>query len=190
MNVVGLDLSLTATGIAAITHPDRAVPQWAANTIETKPAAGYAATNARLGALREEVLAEVRWRNPALVVMEGPALSRNNGRAHDRAGLWWMVYDALTTGGYRLSVVGPNTRAKYATGKGNASKDAVLLAAARRYPSAPISNNNEADAIVLAAIGCRLIGHPIERNLPALHLSALAKGIETAPAPAATPTLR
>ena len=71
--------------------------------------------------------------------------------------------------------VPPSCRAKYATGKGNAGKDEVLLAASRRYPHAPIVGNDDADAVVLAAIGARLLGEPVEDSLPKTHLDALAK---------------
>ena len=71
--------------------------------------------------------------------------------------------------------VPPSCRAKYATGKGNAGKDEVLLAVARRYPHAPVGGNDEADALVLAAMGARLLGEPVEDSLPKAHLDALAK---------------
>ena len=64
---------------------------------------------------------------------------------------------------------------KHATGKGNAGKDEVLLAVSRRYPQAPIVNNDQADAVTLAAMGARLLGEPVEDSLPKAHLDALAK---------------
>jgi hypothetical protein len=84
-----------------------------------------------------------------------------------------MVYDLL--GGTTRTVlpVEPNLRAKYATGKGAASKDAVLAAAVRRYASIDITGNDTADAVCLMAIGLRLLGRPIDDPLPALNLSAL-----------------
>src|SRR5690606_742936 len=109
----------------------------------------------------------------AMVVIEAPAYSRATGSATDRAGLWWAVYDTLAESCVVLPVM-PNVRAKYATGKGNAGKDAVLAAAVRRYPSIDISGNDTADAVVLMAIGRRLLGEPIDDPMPALNLSALA----------------
>ena len=69
-------------------------------------------------------------------------------------------------------VVPPKTRAKYATGNGGADKRAVLAAVRAAYPQFTIRNDNEADAVVLAAIGARSLGHPID-DLPASHLAAL-----------------
>ena len=71
----------------------------------------------------------------------------------------------------------PTSRATYATGKDNAGKDAVLAAVVRRYPDVDVTGNDEADALVMAAMGARLLGHPLEDSLPQSHLRALA-GLE------------
>ena len=74
-----------------------------------------------------------------------------------------------------ILTVPPPTRAMFATGRGNAGKDEVLAAAIRRYPAWGIAGNDIADATVLAAIGARLLGHPLEESLPQTHLRALNK---------------
>ena len=51
----------------------------------------------------------------------------------------------------------------------------MLLAVAKRYPHVDVQDNNQADALVLAAIGARLAGHPIEDGLPKANVEALAK---------------
>jgi len=66
----------------------------------------------------------------------------------------------------------PKVRAIYATGKA-LDKDQVLAAVVRRYPNVPIGNNNEADALILAAMGARKLGHPYEPSLPQTHLRAM-----------------
>ncbi|MGX1809732.1 hypothetical protein ACWIGI_28760 [Nocardia sp. NPDC055321] len=94
----------------------------------------------------------------------------------DRHGLWWLIYDTLAEQGHWVIAVPPPNRAKYATGRGNAGKDAVLAAAVRRYPAIDIIiNNNIADAVILMAIGCRLLGEPIDEPLPATNLAALER---------------
>ena len=90
---------------------------------------------------------------------------------------------SLAASGVEVLPVPPAVRAKYATGKGNAGKDEVLLAASRRYPHAPIVGNDDADAVVLAAIGARMLGEPIEDSLPKTHLDALARLSLPTPAP-------
>jgi Holliday junction resolvasome RuvABC endonuclease subunit len=180
VKIVGLDLSLTSTGYARITDPDKAVPMWWSHTQGSKALAAddkvWVSVHNRIHSLCTELLLEVDRDAPDLVVMEGPSLGSKGAGTWDRAGLWWLVYDGLHRQGQTVAVAPPANVKIYATGKGggaDASKDAVLLAAARRYKDAPISNNNEADAIVLAAMGCRHLGHPVEKSLPTTHLRAL-----------------
>lgn len=178
--VVGLDLSLTATGIAQINHPDRPVPSWWTVTVGSKPPQQrvWVSVHERIHALAQQILREVTHAGPNLVVVEGPSLGSGGAGTWDRAGLWWLVYDGLQTAGWAVAVVPPSNVKTYAVGKGNgegASKDDVLLAAARRYKDAPIRNNNEGDAMVLAAMGARWLGFPVEKSLPQTHLRALAK---------------
>jgi crossover junction endodeoxyribonuclease RuvC len=110
-----------------------------------------------------------------LIVMEGPSFGqmRQTGE-HVRAGLWWMVAEQASVHGVPLLVVPPATLKTYATGKGNASKDAVLAAVVKRYSSWDVTGNDVADAVVLMAIGARLLGEPVEESLPQTHLRALA----------------
>jgi hypothetical protein len=62
---------------------------------------------------------------------------------------------------------------KYATGKGMIAKDAVLAAVVRRYVGIDVTCNDEADALILAAMGARHLGQPIEDSLPLTHLAAM-----------------
>lgn len=175
MRVIGLDPSLTATGIAIIDSRTAAVD---VRTIASKGKAG-ATLESRAGRLHDIVANLLCNYMPAepvdLVVIEQPAFSRTTGHHHDRSGLWWLMVDAL---GYwqeePLSIVEvtPGTLKKYAAGRGNAGKDEVLLAVARRYPNIPIKDNNQADALVLAAMGARALGYPIDQ-LPKLNLTAM-----------------
>lgn len=170
MKIIGLDLSLTSTGIAIIDGPDRTV-----QTITTKGSSNATLSErvARLAELRDKITALV-W-NADLVVIEGPSFGqhRQTGQ-HDRAGLWWLVVEYVDTT-HRLVEVPPASRSKYATGRGNSPKDAVLAAVIRRYLAVEIRNNDEADALVLAAMGARHLGVPIEDSLPEVNLSAMNK---------------
>jgi crossover junction endodeoxyribonuclease RuvC len=172
--IIGLDTSLTATGVAVL-QPEP-VPQCAVYTIAVKPTTESSPEAAELRRMRS-IVARIdaldSGPGPSLVAMEGPSLASRNGKAHERAGLWWLVYEHVTeVWQVPVVVIRPTARAKYATGSGNAGKDQVMLAAARRYPDFPITNNNEADAVILAAMGARLLGAPIDR-LPAKHLEPI-----------------
>ena len=80
--------------------------------------------------------------------------------------------------GLHVVEVPPTVVKKYATGKGggpDSSKDQVLAAVIRRYPAVDVTGNDEADALVLAAMGARWAGHPIDDPLPVLQTTAMAK---------------
>lgn len=171
--VVGLDLSLTATGVATL-YGERHVT----DTIRSKGKAadGLLARSQRLHALHIEILEKVMGADVA--VIEQPAYGQTGGSHHDRSGLWWLVVSDLADrdkGVRRFAEVTPQAVKMYATGKGNASKSEVLAAVIKRYPSADVANDNEADAFVLAAIGARLAAQPIEESLPTANLRAMDK---------------
>jgi len=106
--------------------------------------------------------------------MEGPSYRSADPSVWDRAFLWWVIYSALhSERGIPVAVAAPALRAMYATGKGNASKNAVVDAVARRWPHIPTGgDHNVCDAIVLMAMGCDRLGHPLT-PVPATHRRAL-----------------
>jgi crossover junction endodeoxyribonuclease RuvC len=168
-SVVGLDLSLTSTGVAVV-HPD--------GTVDTHRvrSAGHAGDtldqrHARLCGISQKV-----WElTPAgaLLAIEGPAFGmRAQAGTHDRAGLWWQIVGMMRAVGHLVVEIPPACRSKYATGKGNAAKDQVLAAAVKRYPTVDITGNDVADAVILAAMARRWLDAPID-SLPQAHLSAV-----------------
>lgn len=174
--VLGLDLSLASTGLADVT--DGAVQVWRKRTTGREDAS-LAARHTRLrGIVRDlsDWWADDRHTVPVdLVAVEGPSLGQaRQGGQHDRAGLWWLVMHDLHSRGVPVAEIAPAARAKYATGKGNASKDAVVAAVTRRYQTVPVEliGNDTADALVLAAMAARALGHPID-DMPKLHLEAM-----------------
>lgn len=179
MAIIAVDPSLSATGVAVLSPG----PQWNVHTIKSSSTSNPDAAVASLHRMEQIGMDLHTWISDMttggfghgaieLCVIEAPAYSRGMGQAHERAGLWWRLYSTLYYLGAPVLVVLPNLRAKYATGKGNAGKDQVLLAASRRYPGVPMTNNNEADAVVLAAMGARWAGHPID-SLPKAHVDAM-----------------
>lgn len=119
---------------------------------------------------------------PDVIVMEGPAYgSTSSGvMTHRISGYWWALATALRDWGRHFPrtpeflVIPPPVLKKYTTGNGNAGKDEMLLAVSRLYPGAPITNNDEADAVALAAMGTRWAGGTAESvNLSAKHLAAM-----------------
>ena len=165
--VVGLDLSLTSTGVASNAG-------WT-ERIRTRPGAD---PFTRLRTIRSEVLDRVRGglEHADLVVVEGPAFrgAGNETGHHQRAGLWWLVLEAIDARDIPWAQVPPACLKRYATGKGNASKDEVLAAVIRRFPAVEVAGNDAADALVLAAMGADHMGVPMV-EMPAAHRTGLAK---------------
>ena len=177
MQYVGIDLSLTSTGLA-IYRAEDVVPGGLAMTrcITSKPGndRGHTARLRRFQRISNEISSEI-GSDDAHVFLEGPSYGSTGSAVHDIAGNWWLLYQTLNDDGMQICVVPPAVVKMYATGKGNASKDAVMAAAIKRYPEINIPGNDIADAVILMAIGCRFNGIPLEDSLPATHLRALDK---------------
>lgn len=164
--VCGIDLSLTSTGLARINETGLTTSTFKPKT------RGYD----RLRMIRDEVLGWLAGSTAHaaadLVVVEGPSFGSTGSAFHQLGGLWWFVTEALDAAGSTWTAASPSSVKTYATGKGNAGKDAVLLAAARRF-AAFDGDNNQADAAWLAALGAERLGCPLA-SVPQSHLRALA----------------
>lgn len=169
--VIGLDPSLTCTGIAG--------DGWA----EALRFKGKG--HQRLRWLREEI--RDRTRAADLVVIEGAAYGRG-GQAghHELAGLWWLVAQDLWERDIPYAVVNPHSRTIYATGSANPAKDhprekrarvakgMVRDAVAARYGmecEGP-GRYDKSDAYILAAMGLHHLGWPLAA-VPETHRRAL-----------------
>lgn len=194
--IVGLDLSLTATGLARVEtgaganvvglHGKPIIPA----TVEVRrigskapahkkgdPPPSIGSRSLRLRRLAGQITEQCAGAD--LVVVEGPSYASEGAGTWDRAGLWWLVVARLTGAGLNVVEVPPSNVKMYALGKGGGAgtgKDEVLAAVIRRYlPVVEVPGNNEADALVLAAMGARFIGAPIEPGgtIPAANAKAL-----------------
>ncbi len=167
MKVIGLDTSLTATGIAS--------------------SGGWCDTVGRDGItklpLRQRIDAVDELVDEVLVVagvadlfvVEAPAFTRSGGGAVERHALYWLLLRRLLRLEGPVALVTTNQRMTYATGKGIASKEAVVDAVARRLPMFETGgDNNLCDAVVLCAMGCDWLGEPLA-NMPSTHRRALQK---------------
>lgn len=151
MNVVGLDLSLTATGIATeagteVLRTDlRGCERLAALQTMVLPACGcFHNADGWQADPYDDRLAD-------LIVLEDYAYSRAN-QAHQIGELHGVIRLALHEAEIPVALVAPTARAKYATGSGRAGKAEVLAAAIRRlgYDG---HDDNEADALWLREMG-------------------------------------
>ncbi len=174
--VLGIDPSLTATGLALAAEDPI--------TVALKPPAKLRGHH-RLAWLLGEITDSGTARQAALIVIEGPSFGSQAGQRghHERAGLWWLVTHRLWALHIPYAVAPPAAVKRYATGKGNAGKDDVLREVTKRFPWFS-GGNDEADALVLAAMGADHLGHPLT-PMPAAHRAALA-GVDWPPQPAHT----
>jgi Holliday junction resolvasome RuvABC endonuclease subunit len=159
--VLGLDLSLTATGIA---HPDGRV-----ETYKPKNPGGTSLGLDRMVEIRDHVIASV----PAdieLVILEALAFDGHD-RNREQAQLTGMIRARLYDLRMGFFAIPPNTLKKYACGNGHANKTEMVQAAEKRLGYEG-HDHNEADALWLRAIGWALLEVPV-CDMPMLNQSAL-----------------
>ena len=169
MRVIGLDPSLTATGVADADgglHTIRTVGH------DGDPVATRALRLSAIGArLRPHML------DADLIVIEGPAFARNNAYTHLGAGLWWRIIQIAHTAGIRVAVLAPSQLKKLAIGKGSGdgtSKSDMRMALYQRV-GLNIADDNQVDATWLRQMGLAHLGDPDAVPLPQTHLAALDK---------------
>jgi len=154
VRIIGIDLSLTSTGIAT--------PE-GTETYGSKHRGPE-----RLIELRQDVLAACV--DADFAVMEGYSFG-SGARAHSMGELGGVVRVALYENHIPVAIVPPASLKKYATGKGNAPKEAVLAAAVRRS-NIEFDSTDLADAWWLRAMGHDAVERPIV-EMPTLHRTAL-----------------
>ncbi|HEX2905049.1 MAG TPA: hypothetical protein VHO01_16465 [Jatrophihabitans sp.] len=179
--VIGLDLSLTATGVAMVDLTDGEIFTWRLKTTGRK---GATATETALrisGMVRDigewisdQTTAPIQQWRDWLAVIESPSFGSKGGAAHERGGLWWGVAGTLADMAVPIATVAPTSRALYATGNGRADKKEVIAAVRGRHPEVDIPDDNVADALTLAAMGARHLGKPIDAGRTDRGLTAMS----------------
>jgi crossover junction endodeoxyribonuclease RuvC len=149
--VVGLDLSYTNTGIAVF--KDGAFQEALSKTVATSPKMGIDVLRA------DHVLKEIatlldnltlQHTKPA-VFIEDYAYARLTNR--EKMGeLGGVVKHGLWAQGYEFETLPISTIRKVVTGKGNATKDLVMMSLYKRY-GLDIQQNDIADAAAVALTG-------------------------------------
>lgn len=157
--VTGLDLSMTATG--ACHHDSTGQACW--HLIRPKKA-----KDLRLPEIKAQVREYVAGSELVLIELLPPNMKG--------AGITGMVQgvvrDMLLAEGIPYGDVGPSSLKKYATGKGNASKTEMSLAAVKRG-GVELSNDNECDAWWLWIMANHYLGQELF-SLPAPQTAMLS----------------
>jgi Holliday junction resolvasome RuvABC endonuclease subunit len=156
--VIGLDLSLTATGIC--------LPDGTTHTIKTNAKDG----DARLLHIAHTLANALAPGADLAVVEDLPVHAKS-------AGITGMVHGvaraALLEAGIPYALVVPATLKKYATGKGNGDKTPMAIAALKRA-NREFGDDNQCDAAWLRWAGLDWLGHA-EFELPAAQRASLDK---------------
>lgn len=154
--VLGLDLSITGTGIAPATG--------STSTLHPRTAG-----DERLLEIRNHISLELDTVH--LAVIEGPVL--RSQAALSLAMLHGAVRTLLWDTATGYVIIPPATLKKYATGRGNATKPDMAVALYKRT-GLELADDNQVDAWWLRAMGLDALGAPIVA-LPADQRAVLAK---------------
>jgi Holliday junction resolvasome RuvABC endonuclease subunit len=162
MKILGLDLSLTSTGYCF--------------DGET----GVISTNffgvERLSAVNEDISNLLVANKIDCVLLEGYSFASRSGQAFSIGELGGVIRLTIHNLGLKLIEIPPTCRAKFATGKGNASKNEVISAVSAKTgivwgnPGA----DDKCDAWILEEMGLAYLGKP-RYSWPEANLSALEK---------------
>lgn len=162
VDIVGLDLSLTSTGLAVGST--------------TKTIAVSQKGPERLMAIAHQVSTVLSTLACPAVVLEGYSMASRNSQAHATGELGGVIRVTLFAGRVPYVVVPPTCRAKFATGRGNASKSEVVSAISARTGlvwSGP-GADDQCDAWILQEMGLVVLDSA-RCDWPKANLSALEK---------------
>jgi Holliday junction resolvasome RuvABC endonuclease subunit len=159
---LGLDLSLTSTGYAygentGVISFDKSGPE-------------------RLWLIKREIESLIIANSVQAVILEGYSFASRSGQAFSIGELGGVIRLLLWDIGIPYVTVPPTCRAKFATGKGNASKNEVISSVSARTgvvwqnPGA----DDKCDAWILQEMGLAHIGNA-RFNWPAQNIDALNK---------------
>lgn len=178
-HIVGLDMSLALTGWASIRPGDEVRH----GTIPSAPPRSakedyYPETLDRIRRIVARALdrADIGRGpdDPLIVGIEGPSHGNSNEKGyHARAGLFWMIYHLIAKRSTAVVIIPPASAKRYMTGSGNADKAAMVAAVQRAFPGQLITDDNEADAMTLAAMIARQLHFPQEVSAQRVMPSAL-----------------
>ena len=185
MRIVGIDLSLTGTGLAEITLRPGELDELA--SVQTSVVAVAKAVKDpqlqddfdRQTQITERVMDWVKGpmhfaspvNLPDLVVIEKLFNSTTSaGMLIERAGLWWRIVGSMLCWNIPVVHAVQSQGKKFLTGSGNADKGAMAMYASKLYPQwtpATMKNaNDEADAIAMASIGVGLMASDVDWPFP------------------------
>lgn len=158
-SVAGVDLSFAATGICRLRRGERVEVRTLTSPKLGRGADEFAKRD-RMRLVADDVA--VATLDCELLCIEGMSLNSAGASSKDLVGLWYLTLDLLVLMRGRgrphgIVIAAPGALKRWTTGKGTATKTAVVQAITRRW-NVTLANDNEADALALASIGAQHLG--------------------------------
>ena len=184
MIAVGIDPSLTSTGVAVLV--DGRLKLGARYGRDGHNGATYHSRSNRVRQLRTEVYkAATAFGRPDLVVIEEhPYAVRVSASEFDRSGLWHLIYEAFDARGIPVVVIANTTGKAWVTGAGRASKLDMIDTIDEWFGDqlhAPLAKwrkkenpDDVADALGYATMGAYKLGDPVPFEPKERHRNQLA----------------
>lgn len=191
--VVGLDLSLTSTGVAVLSAQGAELYPLLLRCVgeDGKRTDTYQQRSRRVRAqcraidlcigtaVPEYLRPGAAGHHVALAVVEGPIYAGKLLPSYfDRAGLFHGVFGSLDARGVPIAVIPSTTGHQFVTGRGHPVDDRksdIIAEVAKWWPQGPrIHNGDQADALGLALMGAMQLGHKPPFRPRARHYNALA----------------
>jgi Holliday junction resolvasome RuvABC endonuclease subunit len=173
MIIVGIDPSLTNTGIAILEHGEPI--RLARYGFPGHNGASYQARSRRVRKQVHDVTHHCLGAD-LVVIEEHPYAIRLSASEFDRSGLWHGIYGNLDHAKIPIAVVANTTAKKWITGKGNAPKSDIMPIINDWYADwipYPIESDDIADALGLAAMGAHHYGDPMPFPVKPRHTTGL-----------------
>lgn len=165
MRIIGIDPSLTSTGVAVI--DGAAILHARTDRIESSPPkrakgdktrATLPERSARIAAITAAVMEWAPLGMTALALIEEPIHGVTGGSVWDRAGLWWSIVTRLQRADVPVVQVNSTTRRIWATGSNSGSKSPVSVHMSMWPDVDPGVSDDEWDALVFATMGAQHLG--------------------------------
>jgi len=147
MNFIGLDLSLTGTGVVVIDTAGTIISQ---DLIKTNSKQDM---EERFDDILNKIF-DIIGKYPKediIIYMEGLSFGSSGQSMLELAGLHYIVRHMFWTHKYNFTVIPPSKIKKFITGKGSCKKELILLYVFKKF-GVTIEENNIADAYCLAQL--------------------------------------
>lgn len=172
MKSVGLDLSITGTGIAIINNGKKIY----STVIKSKPAGDRPIDELkRVRNIVDTIEESVRRHlpgSPDIVVIENLAFMAQGNTLTKLSGLNYLVRDMCYKNGWPFALIAPLTLKKFVTGIGKGDKDAMIAGIRERWGEVFL-DDNEADAYALAQSGQSLLSKETNPSVSTKHVIQL-----------------